>query len=151
MTEMDLDDIDRGILELLERDAKTRLFAIARKLGIPPSTAHHRIQKLEKEGVIRRWTIEKDFRKLGLGLRAYILIYIDVTQLKRIGKTQKDLAVQLKKIPHVERVDIISGDADLVVFARARDMEDLGKTILERIQAIEGITKTKTMVGITEP
>jgi len=143
------DETDRRILSILDKGAKAKLHSIARKLGIPSSTVHHRIRGMEKEGVIRGWSVIKDYRKLGLCIKAHLLVFVNVSDLKRMGKTQEDVASELLKVPGVEGAEIVTGEADLLVTVRCRDMDDYRRVLLERIQAISGIEKTKTMIVIS--
>jgi len=150
MEHIQLDETDYSILDMLKSNSKVRIHIIARKLGIPSSTVHHRIKKLEEKSIIKKWTIIPDPKKVGFNIKSFVLIFVDVTNLKRIGKTQKDIAEILKKIPNVENVDIITGEADLLVSIRAGDMQDFQNILLDKIQSIEGIVKTKTMISLNE-
>ncbi len=145
-----IDETDLGILEVLEKNAKTRIHAIAAKLGVPSSTVHHRIKKLEKEGIIKKWTILKEYALLGMALKAHILIFVEVGELKKIKKTQNDVVEELRKISSVENVDIVTGDADLLLTMHCRDVNELNRILLEGIQSVEGVAKTKTMIVISE-
>lgn len=145
-----LDEIDLQILSILEENAKARMHGIAKKLNVPQSTVHHRIKRMEKEGIISKWTILKDYEKMGLGVKAYILIFVNVTALKQMKKSQKDLARRIRKFDNIEAVDIMAGEADLLVTARCLDLKSLQDVLLDQIQSIEGITKTKTMIVISE-
>ncbi|MCX6771029.1 MAG: Lrp/AsnC family transcriptional regulator [Candidatus Micrarchaeota archaeon] len=141
-----LDDTDLEILSILEKDAKARMHAIARKLCIPASTVHHRIKGMEKEGVIAGYSVKKNYRKMGFGLKAHVLVFADLALLKRMKKTQQDICSALSRVPGVESSEIITGEADLLITVRAHDMDEFRKVLLDRIQAIEGITETKTMM-----
>ena len=145
-----LDDTDMQLLSLLGRDSKARMHVLSRRLSIPASTVHHRIKRLEQEGIIRSYGIKRDFRAMGIKLKAHVMVFIDVTMLKRMKKSQKELARQIRRIEGVEAVDIITGDADLIVTVRCRDIDDFQKFLLERLQAIEGITETKSMIVVAE-
>jgi Lrp/AsnC family transcriptional regulator, regulator for asnA, asnC and gidA len=145
-----LDEIDLQILSILEENAKARMHGIAKKLNVPQSTVHHRIKRMEKDGIISKWTILKDYEKMGLGVKAYILIFVNVTALKQMKKSQKDLAKRIRKFDNIEAVDIMAGEADLLVTARCSDLKSLQDVLLDQIQSIEGITKTKTMIVISE-
>ena len=145
-----LDETDLEILKILEENAKARMHSIAKKLGIPASTVHHRIKRMERDGIISKWTITKDYEKMGLGVKAYILIFVNVTALKQMKKSQKDLAKRIRRFDNIEAVDIMAGEADLLVTARCSDLKSLQDVLLDQIQSIEGITKTKTMIVISE-
>lgn len=145
-----LDETDWELLKLLETNAKARIHTIARKMGIPASTVHHRIKRLEKEKFIDSWTIKKNNKLLGLKMKAHILAFVDLTMLMQIKRTQKDVANDIKKIDGIETVDIVTGDADLLVTVRCRDMEEFQGLLLQKLQSIKGITKTKTMIVVAE-
>jgi len=145
-----IDEIDTCILELLERDAKMRIHLLARKAGIPASTAHHRIKRMEREGIISGYTIRKGHKKMGFGILAHVLVFVDVTELKKMKKTQQDIADSLMRVPGAEKAEIITGEADLMLTVRCRDMDDYKKVLLGKIQAIGGITETRTIMVISE-
>jgi len=145
-----IDETDARILELLSRDAKMRIHLLARKVGIPASTAHHRIKRMEKEGIISGYTIRKNYKKLGYGILAHVLVFVDVTELKKMKKTQQDIATSLSHIEGAERAEIITGEADLLLTVRCRDMDDYRRILLGKIQAVEGITETRTIMVISE-
>ncbi|VVC02619.1 putative HTH-type transcriptional regulator [Candidatus Bilamarchaeum dharawalense] len=148
--EKKIDEIDRELLKLLEVNAKARIHSIARKISLPASTVHHRIKKLEEDGLISSWTIKKNFSLLGLNMKAHILTFVDLSLLTQMKRTQKDVANDIKKIDGVEAVDIVTGDADLLVTVRCRDMNSFQDLLLQRLQSIKGITKTKTMIVVAE-
>jgi len=142
------DETDLQILALLEKDAKMRMHVIARKLGIPASTVHHRIKRMEKEGAIAGYAVKKGYKKLGMMLKAHVLVFVDLNTIKKMKKTQADICEELARIPGVEGAEIITGEADMMVTVRTRGIEEFRKLLLEKIQAVEGITETKTMMVI---
>ncbi len=145
-----LDETDLHLLSLLEKDSKARMHVLGRRLSLPASTVHHRVKRLESEGIIRSYGISKDYSAMGIKLKAYIMVFVDVTALKRMKKSQVELAREMRKIGNVQSVDIITGDADLLVTVRCRDIDDFQKVLLGRLQSIEGITKTRSMIVVAE-
>jgi len=67
-----LDDIDRKILGLLQRDARMTNAAIAAEVGLTAPSVFERIRKLEQRGVIRGYTVTLDPAALGKVLTAFI-------------------------------------------------------------------------------
>ncbi len=141
-----MDEIDRKILGELQIDGKAKLKKIAKKAGVPMSTAHHRVLRMEKEGVIKRYAAVPDFRKIGLPVCAYVFVNVDHANLR----SQEEIAGELKKIPNVLEANIVSGELDIIVKARAADVEDLGKTVVGKMRGIRGISKTITSVMLKE-
>jgi Lrp/AsnC family transcriptional regulator for asnA, asnC and gidA len=140
-----MDRLDGEILELAD-SGTIRYTSIAKKLGAPISTVHMRLKKLEKEGTIKKYKADVDWKKAGLDITAYVMINIDVDTLKRIGKTQDKLLKELKNILDVKEGSIIIGDADLLIKIIAKDTSHLKDILLNYVGKIEGITTTKTFI-----
>lgn len=70
-------------------------------------------------------------------VQAYVLIQTEV------GKAAL-VADEVRLIPGVEAADDVTGPYDVIVKASAEDVDALGKLVVAKIQAIEGITRTLT-------
>jgi DNA-binding Lrp family transcriptional regulator len=70
-------------------------------------------------------------------VQAYILIQTDV------GKA-RDVALAIRGLDGVTRVDAVTGPYDVMVLCEANNVDELGKMIVSRIQAVPGITRTLT-------
>ena len=141
-----IDDKDIAILETLENNSEYTVRKIAKKTLLAPTTVHARIKKLKKLGVIRKYTIDIDKRKIGKKLGAYILISADLKILKENRRSQYTLSGELTKLSGVEKVDIVTGGTDLIAQVRVGDIEELDKLLLTKIQMLEGVSKTQTMI-----
>jgi len=143
-----IDETDLKILQILKEHGDYTVRQIARKIGVPPTTVHRRIKKLKQEGVIKKFTIELDYKKLEKNFVAYVLVSVNLHLLKQKKKTQYDLAKEIRKFHFVERVDIVSGGADIVVVIRVKDVEEFDKVLLGKLQLLEGVDKTQSMIVI---
>ena len=85
-----------------------------------------------------------------MNIGAYLLISADLKLLKQGKKTQHDLAKEIRKIPGVEKVAIVTGGTDIVARLRVKDIDELDKTLLGKIQLLEGVAKTQTMIIIRD-
>ena len=68
-----LDDTDRSIIEVLERDARTSLRRIAEEVDVSLGTVSNRGKKLEENGVIKDYRVILDSEKVGWILNDVIL------------------------------------------------------------------------------
>jgi DNA-binding Lrp family transcriptional regulator len=143
-----LDDKDKRIIEILKENSDYTTRQIAKKINLPITTVHNRIRKLREQGIIKRFTIEVDDKKLEQNFVVYILITANLQTLKQKHKSQYDIAKELKKLGFIERVDIVSGGTDIVAIVRVKDVEEFDKVLLGKIQLIEGIEKTQSMIVI---
>ena len=82
-----LDKKDLAILEILKHNSNLSTQNIAKKTNIPITTVHNRIKKLEKEGIIKEYSVVLDNKKIGKPIAAYILITVDYKLLQQL-KTQ---------------------------------------------------------------
>ncbi len=143
-----LDEKDRRILGVLREHAEYTTRQMAKKTLLPITTVHHRIQKLKLQGVIRKYTVEVDGQRVGEGFAAYVLVSVNLPLLRLKKKTQYDVVRDLKKFSFVKRADIVSGGTDVVVFLRVRDVEEFDSVLLGKIQLVEGIEKTQSLIVI---
>lgn len=70
-------------------------------------------------------------------IQAYILIQTDVG-------TAAEVAKEIAAIKGVTQAEDVAGPYDVIVRAEARNVDDLGKLVVAKIQAVEGITRTLT-------
>ncbi|DAC65886.1 TPA: Lrp/AsnC family transcriptional regulator, partial [Candidatus Thalassarchaeaceae archaeon] len=121
-----LDDTDRNIIQVLERDARTSLRRIAEEVGVSLGTVSNRVRKLEDSGIIQEYRVVLDAEKVGWGLNVVIGLRI---QKGRLIEIQKKIALD----PRVYGVYDVTGDFDSMIIARARDssdLDDLSKNVL---------------------
>jgi DNA-binding Lrp family transcriptional regulator len=141
MKELKLDENDYELLRALKKDSRKTVAELSKQLQMPRSTVHERIIRMKNNGIIKRFTIEEDYKKTGLPTMAFALASYDPQQ----KLNQHEVASEVAKIPGVLGVYIISGEWDMLIKIRGRSIEDIGTTILERIRSVKGILKTYTM------
>ncbi|MBI4895421.1 MAG: Lrp/AsnC family transcriptional regulator [Candidatus Aenigmarchaeota archaeon] len=145
-----LDDKDKKILEILKDHGEYTTRQIADKTLLPITTIHNRIKKLRTNKIIKKYTIELDPIKTGKSFVAYILISVNLHVLKQKQKSQYDLAKEIRKFYFVDRVDIVSGSSDLVAITKVKDVEEFDKILLGKLQSLEGIEKTQSLIVVHE-
>jgi len=138
MTRSGLDDIDRRILAILQRNSRTPLREISKEVGLAESTIYERIKKLKERGIINRFTVILDPDALGFRILAFVLIKVQAGMYSRVAE-------ELKKHPEIVEVYETTGDYDMLVKIRTRSSEELN-SFLDRIGGIEGVESTHTMV-----
>ena len=131
-----LDNTDRNIIRVLEKDARTSLRRIAEEVGVSLGTVSNRVKKLEESGIITEYRVILDADKVGWGLNVVIGLRI---QKGRLIEIQKKIA----RDPRVYGVYDVTGDFDSMIIARARDsrdLDDLSKNVL----SVDGVVRSVT-------
>lgn len=145
-----LDDKDRSILEILQENGDYTTRQIAKKTLLPITTVHNRIQKLKNEKIIRKFTIDVDPETIDKGFLVYVLVSVNLERIKELKRTQYDLVKELKSFYFTERADVVAGGTDIVVIVRVKDVKEFNQILLGKIQMINGVKETKSMIAIYE-
>ena len=134
---MDLDRKDFALLEALQQNASQRLEDLARLVKLAPSSVHERLRRLERERVIRKWTVDVDTAALGLGVVAFIGI--------RATRPCSELLESMRKIPSIEECHSVAGDLSMILKVRVMNTAAL-LSLSEHLRQITGIDQTETTI-----
>jgi Lrp/AsnC family leucine-responsive transcriptional regulator len=137
MPVMDLDRKDFALLEALQQNASQRLEDLAALVKLAPSSVHERLRRLEREGIIRKWTVDLDTTALGLGVIAFIGV--------RSTRPCSELLASMRKIPSIEECHSVAGELSMILKVRVRDTAAL-LSLSEHLHLIPGIEQTETTI-----
>ncbi len=138
-----VDAKDSKILGELVNDGRMSIVDIADRVGLPRATVQERLRKMVKSGVIRRFVAIPDYSKVGKEVMAYVFVAFGSE-----GRlSQRKLAEEISKTPGVYEVSVISGGWDMLLKVRANSVEDIGKLVVDKLRAINGVEKTETCVA----
>jgi len=135
-----LEEKDEIIIRKLRVDASKPVSELASELELPRTTVQERIKKLVLNGIIKRFTLQLDYSKLGKPVTAFIL----VSFLAGTGVSQREAAQKIAEIEDVFEVHVISGDWDIIAKARGESIQSIGELVLDRIRNVKGVERTLT-------
>jgi DNA-binding Lrp family transcriptional regulator len=133
-----VDETSHKVLEEYLKDSRQSFREVARKIGISSGTVANRIRDLEKIGIIKKYTTQLNYEKLGYELTAITEIIIAEGMMIEVGN-------EIAKIRNAISVYNVTGDSDILVIAKFRtrqDLSDFTKTILK----MPHVVRTKTHV-----
>lgn len=130
-----MDDVDRRLIRLLREDGRRPWTELADELGVSEGTVRSRVQALQEEGVIRRFTVEVD------GGLVEALVAVDVATDVPTG----DVSADVRTLDGVRDVWEIAGDVDLFARVDADGPAALDETV-EGIRGLEGVRSTRSHV-----
>lgn len=113
-----MDQHDRKLLSLLQRDARLSVSELAEAVSLSRTACWRRLRQLEKDGVIRERVALLDPGKLGLSLTTYILIRTN----QHTEEWSRRFTELLADIPEVLEAHRMSGDVDYLLKAVVTDM-----------------------------
>jgi Lrp/AsnC family transcriptional regulator for asnA, asnC and gidA len=140
----EIDNTDLQILNILMENAFTPYTDIGKKLFISAGTVHVRMNKMEKLGIVKNPQLQLDLGKLGMDVTAFIGVYL-------IRSDMYDKVVtQLKKIDEVISCNYTTGNYSLFLKIVCRDTQHLREVLHDKLQKIEGISRTETLISLEE-
>lgn len=130
-----LDKLDTGILTILNNNSRMPYLEIAKKLKVSESTIRNRVGSLQKDGVIKNFSINLDPAKLGYGSVALVGIDVQPEKFLYVAKT-------LTEFDNVRMVATTSGDHMIMAEIWGEKAAELRSFISNRIERITGVTRT---------
>jgi Lrp/AsnC family transcriptional regulator for asnA, asnC and gidA len=129
-----LDEIDIEILQMLEEDGRKSFTEIAEELNLSESTVRKRVLAMQKEGIIKKFTVKVDPRRLGINTVSIVGLEVDPTKLLEVAQ-------KLCEFSEIKCVATSTGDHMIMTEIWTRDGRELTKFISEKIGTIEGVKR----------
>jgi len=139
-------DIKPKLIELFkEGNCTPQISVIAKKLHEPSTTIHYNIKKLEQEGAIKLYKAVFDYKKINEGHCTYIFINLAQQNYADPEKVGNELA----KDSRVESIDVCTGENELIVKLRTKDIDEYYATIKEWVKRFS-FRKTVSMTSLKQ-
>lgn len=139
---LQLDDIDRKILALLEEDGRASFAKLAEQVPLSTPAVKRRVDRLVAGGVIQGFTAVVDPEATGAGTEAFV-------ELACRGHTAPDqIRAMVTGYPEVVAAYTISGEADALLHLRAASIGDL-ESVIERIRAHPNAERTNSRIVLS--
>jgi Lrp/AsnC family leucine-responsive transcriptional regulator len=107
---------------------------------LSPATVNERIHKLELQGMIRKYVALIDNRKSGNDITAFIEVFIEHP------RHEKAFVSLMRELDEVQECHYVTGEFSCLLKAKVADRAALRELVLDRINALDGIRQTKTVI-----
>jgi len=146
-----IDEKDLKILDLLQKNCKLTAKEMAQTIDSPVTTVFAKIKRMEELGIIKSYNAVLDAKKLDKGTTAFILASVSYGLKEGAQQSQRKIAREIAKFPEVQEAHIITGDWDILIKVKEKEVGTIGKFVIDKLRMVEGIEKTLTcMVFETE-
>jgi DNA-binding Lrp family transcriptional regulator len=142
---LDLDEIDRTILRLLQENARTANAEIGRTVGLSGQSVQERIRKLEIAGIVRGY--EANLNPAALGLEVTAFIEITIPTGRNYDEEYKGISAFTAREPEVLEQHGVAGDIDMILKVRCVDIPRLNGLMNRLHGATRSHTKTIIVLG----
>ncbi|QOT18441.1 Lrp/AsnC family transcriptional regulator [Paenarthrobacter sp. YJN-5] len=136
------DDIDGQILAELRQNARISLARLGERVLLSRNAVRQRIERLERDGFIRGYTIREAVDGDRPRVSAVMLVY------RQDRMRGSEVIAGLRAIPEVVICDVVSGELDLVVRVEATDAGRI-QQIWEQVSAFPGVRDITTALSLS--
>ncbi len=141
-----MDDIDRRLLRLLQRDGRMTNVELAKRANMSQAATHDRVRRLQQDGVIEGYTVRLNPAKLHQAL----LVFVEITLDRTSSAAFNDFAAAVLRTPEVLECHMVAGGFDYLIKARVRDMDAYRRFLGDTLVQLPGIRQTHTYTVIEE-
>ena len=133
-----MDTLDQKLIARLQENSRTSTSELARLLGVSRSTIQGRIDRLVRDGIVERFTIDLSSEYEKRLVRAHVLIKLDQPLTGRAH-------TRLKNLPEVKAIYAVSGEYDAIAVVSAESTGALNR-LLDQIAILDGVARTNSSV-----
>jgi DNA-binding Lrp family transcriptional regulator len=136
-----LDSLDWNILQALQENAKQTYTEIGRRFGVAHSTVYDRIMRMEKIGVIKKYTAVVDLEKLGIkNITAIMTVFTDPKESEKVAK-------KLSESKEVLEISTsLSEELSIIAKVAAKDQDKLHSFIAQMVAPLPGVLRIRTSI-----
>lgn len=139
-----IDNLDKKIMEIISINARIPFKDVATQCGVSRAAIHQRVQNLIDNGVIEGSGYHVNPKCIGYSTCTYVGI-----KLER-GSMYKRVVSELEQIPEIVECHYTTGPYTMLIKLYARDNEQLMELLNSRIQGIQGVDSTETLISLEQ-
>ncbi|MCA0964260.1 Lrp/AsnC family transcriptional regulator [Salipiger bermudensis] len=141
---MDLDDIDRRILRVLQKQGRMSNAELSEQVHLSASACHRRVQRLESEGLIRGYVALLDARKMGMPTT----VFVEITLSAQADEVLEAFEKAVSRIPDVLECHLMAGSADYILKVVAEDTEDFARIHRQHLTRLPGVAQMQSSFAL---
>ncbi len=146
LRQIQLDQIDRKILALLQTNARVTNIELAEKVGLSPSPCLRRVRELEERGVVRRYVTLVDAAKVGLP----VSVFVNVTLDRQIETALEKFETAILKRPEVMECYLMTGDFDYLLRVVTADLSAYERFLVENLTRVPGVSSIRSSFALKQ-
>lgn len=139
-----LDDHDRRILRQLQAEPTLKAAELAERVGLSPQKAWRRVERMEREGIIRGQEAVIDWEALGFAVRVSLRITLD----KTLPRAFDEFLEAARAVRDVTEIQTFLGRVDVRLEVIARDMGQWTQIYRTKIMALPHIADIEALMHV---
>ncbi len=144
MRDPQIDDTDRRILNVLQRHGRISNAELAEKINLSASACHRRVQRLEKDKIIKNYVALLDPRTVDRRTTIFVEISLSGQAEELLEAFEREVAL----IPDVLECHLMAGSADYMLKVVAADTDDFARIHQRRLARLPGVSKLQSNLAL---
>jgi Lrp/AsnC family transcriptional regulator for asnA, asnC and gidA len=141
----EIDNLDKSILRALTENARIAYAELAKNFAVSAGTIHVRIEKMKQAGIIEGTKVVLNEKALGYDVCCFIGINL------KHAKDYLDTIEKLQALDEVVEAYYTTGNYSIFIKLMTRSIDHLQMTLINKVQAIEAIQSTETLISLQNP
>ena len=137
-----MDELDKKILEILQKNDKTPYYEIGKILDVGSTTVHSRVKKMVENGVIIKFAAIVDPKKVGYPACKIVGLTVQPDKIEEVAE-------KISKFDEVTMIGTTGGDHDIVMEVIGPDERTIGRFVNEKIKTIDGVKSGIGMIHVS--
>ena len=142
--DMQIDDTDRRILVVLQKNGRMSNAELAEKINLSASACHRRVQRLERDRIIKDYVALLDPRTVDRRTTIFVEISLSGQAEELLEAFEREVAL----IPDVLECHLMAGSADYMLKVVAADTDDFARIHQRRLARLPGVAKLQSNLAL---
>jgi Lrp/AsnC family transcriptional regulator, leucine-responsive regulatory protein len=139
-----LDETDRRILRVLQKDGRITNADLSERVNLSPSACHRRVQRLEEDGLIAAFVALLDARKLGRPTT----VYVEITLISQAEDVLDAFEREVARVPDLLECHLMAGSADYLLKIMVEDTEDFARIHRQHLSRLPGVRQMQSSFAL---
>ena len=141
---LDIDSIDRLILNELQSDGRVSHAELADRVGLSTSACHRRVRRLEAEGVIAGYVMIVETGAISRDLD----VFVEVSLVSQSEESLRLFEEEVRNCPEVMSCHLVAGDADYLLHLAVQDHRDFERIHNQYLSRLSGVARLRSNFAI---
>jgi Lrp/AsnC family leucine-responsive transcriptional regulator len=141
---MTLDETDRRILRVLQRQGRISNAELSEQVHLSASACHRRVQRLEEAGIVRDYVALLDARSLGLPAT----VFVEIKLATQADEVLEAFETAVARVPAVLECHLTAGAADYILKVVAEDTEDFARIHRQYLTRLPGVAQMQSSFAL---
>ena len=146
MTKIDLDAIDRRLLNALQENGRLAVTDLAERVGLTASPCLRRLKNLEQNGVIRGYAALVDQDKVGLPVSVFVSVKLEMQREEALEAFER----AVRECPEVVECYLMTGPRDYLLRVVASDLSAYERFLKETLTRVEGVASIESSFALAQ-